>query len=115
MLRETAPKIGSKFLDAASQYDHVFWIGDLNYRTDLRAGGVVDKDVDDAAHHAKVLKLVDSEDWATLLECDQLNMCKAKGDAFVGFSEGQIAFKPTFKAREPSRHRRRAPQPPEPR
>ncbi len=48
-----------------------------------------------------MLKLVDDEDWATLLECDQLNMCKAKGDAFVGFSEGKIAFKPTFKAREP--------------
>lgn len=41
MLRETKKKIGHKLLDAVSQFDHVFWMGDLNYRVDLNdTGGV---------------------------------------------------------------------------
>lgn len=32
ILQETAKTLGSKHLDAISEFDHVFWMGDLNYR-----------------------------------------------------------------------------------
>mmetsp|Transcript_29172 Transcript_29172/g.88436 ORF Transcript_29172/g.88436 Transcript_29172/m.88436 type:complete len:435 (-) Transcript_29172:789-2093(-) len=37
LLRETASALGPRHLTAAAQFDHVFWLGDLNYRTDLNA------------------------------------------------------------------------------
>ena len=104
VLRETA-KLGSPFLDAVSQFDHVFWMGDLNYRVDLNMNlsepAYADEHKADAAglaaHHAAVTELIAKEAWPELLRCDQLNQCKANGDAFVGFEEGAATFKPTFK------------------
>ena len=104
VLRETA-KLGSPFLDAVSQFDHVFWMGDLNYRIDLNMNlsepAYADEHKADAAglaaHHAAVTELIAKEAWPELLRCDQLNQCKANGDAFVGFEEGAATFMPTFK------------------
>ena len=104
VLRETA-KLGSPFLDAVSQFDHVFWMGDLNYRVDLNMNlsepAYADEHKADAAglaaHHAAVTELIAKEAWPELLRCDQLNQCKANGDAFVGFEEGAATFMPTFK------------------
>ena len=33
--RETQRNVGSPLLDAVSEFDHTFWLGDLNYRIDL--------------------------------------------------------------------------------
>jgi len=97
ILQETAKSVGSRYLDAVHQFDHVFWLGDLNYRVDLNAGLPTPKYPDDTAHHQAVLALIESQQWSALLQADQLNLCKEQGEAFVGFEEGAATFAPTFK------------------
>ena len=41
--------------------------------------------------------LVEAADWAQLMRADQLKAAQQAGDAFVGFSEGEMNFAPTFK------------------
>ena len=64
---------------------------------DLNAGLPAPKYAEEAAHHAAVERLIEQQQWASLLAADQLNTCKAKGEAFVGFEEGAATFAPTFK------------------
>jgi len=97
ILAETARSIGCPVVDAASQYDHVFWMGDLNYRVDLNAGKPSPVYPDEVAHHKAVLELIEKKAYDQLLAADQLNMCKAEGEAFAGFREGTMNFAPTFK------------------
>lgn len=97
ILAETARSIGCPLVDAASQYDHVFWMGDLNYRVDLNAGKPSPIYPDEVAHHKAVLELIEKKAYDQLLAADQLNMCKAAGEAFAGFREGTMTFAPTFK------------------
>ena len=35
ILNETMKAIGTPRLDVAHEFDHLFWMGDLNYRVDL--------------------------------------------------------------------------------
>jgi len=70
-------------------------MGDLNYRVDLNAAH--NTHAEESASHQAVLNLIDMKAWDKLLKADQLNMCKAAGEAFEGFSEGKIDFAPTFK------------------
>ena len=82
-------------LDAAHTVDHIIWLGDLNYRLDLR---LVQRTTEShAAHVEAVQKMVEAEEWDTLLKADQLCAARAAGEAFVGFSEGEMHFPPTFK------------------
>ena len=95
-----APK--GRALDVAHSVDHLIWLGDLNYRVDLSlstqaaADGSKDKP-DKSAHHAAVSKLIEEEKWDALIGADQLRHSRAAGDAFVGFTEGDMKFSPTFK------------------
>ena len=82
-------------LDAAHAVDHIIWLGDLNYRLDLRL--VQQTTESHAAHVEAVQKMVEAEEWDTLLKADQLCAARAAGEAFVGFSEGEMHFPPTFK------------------
>jgi len=62
----------------------VILLGDLNYRISLP--------------EAKTRLLVERRDWKTLLENDQLRAEVTRGGgAFRGWSEGDIAFSPTYK------------------
>lgn len=64
-------------------HDHIFWLGDLNYRIDLSDNEV----------RAKIAE----KDWNALLAADQLvNQMKAK-NVFPGWQEGVIDFAPTYK------------------
>lgn len=66
------------------EHDHIWWIGDLNYRlnvTDMN-------DTDDLIRRKK---------WKHLRSVDQLIIEKKKENAFVGFKEGKIKFAPTYK------------------
>ena len=111
--RPGAERAGTKRLDLGSQFDHVFWIGDLNYRTDLNAAahaehlaaGVLTPPPapygDEEKHHQAVLKLIEQEQWAKLYEADQLKMCQRKGDAFAGFRESPPNWAPTCAHRPP--------------
>lgn len=69
--------------DALAAYDLVIWLGDLNYRVDLDAGATA--------------AAIDRGDLAALLAADQLRHERAAGNAFQGFQEGRICFRPTFK------------------
>ena len=75
--------LGKKGADLLSQFDHVFWCGDLNYRIDLP--------------RPKVLALVQASDWAGLRDFDQLTAERLARRAFGGFVEGPVAFCPTYR------------------
>ena len=112
ILRETEHKLGTKRLDLTHQFDHVFWMGDLNYRIDLNLAASHEalalgatpppkqfgKD-EEERHHAAVTRHASQQEWAKLGSADQLRASKAAGDAFAGFREGEIAFAPTFKVK----------------
>lgn len=84
-------------LPPMQQYNHVFWLGDLNYRLDV-------KRVVPAATHwsheqkwAHVVDLIERGRYKELAGLDELiHEIKAKR-IFVNFSEGDIDFAPTFK------------------
>eukprot|EP00035_Acanthoeca_spectabilis_P037140 m.43685 g.43685 ORF g.43685 m.43685 type:complete len:674 (+) comp8459_c0_seq2:216-2237(+) len=98
ILRETG-RLAANHLDAASQFDHVFWLGDLNYRIDLNSKakeeGRPEKSHD--AHMAEVQGLVAKGNYEELVKWDQLKIAQNDGEAFVNFIEGPLNFKPTFK------------------
>ena len=61
LLRETASALGPRHLTAAAQFDHVFWLGDLNYRTDLNAAAAAAGEEEapfptDEEHHGQALR-----------------------------------------------------------
>ncbi|CAH1405483.1 unnamed protein product [Nezara viridula] len=65
-------------------HDHIYWLGDLNYRiTEIDPKYVKD--------------CVERDSFQKVLEYDQLiKQCRAQ-TVFVGFKEGSITFKPTYK------------------
>lgn len=75
--------IKSKY-NTIMDHDHVFWIGDLNYRLNIN-------------DMALVYQRIDVGDWEFLLSHDQLIAEKAAGNAFKKFKEGKIDFAPTYK------------------
>lgn len=72
------------------RYDHVFFMGDLNYR--LTPPG---------ASHADRMKWVKqrivAKDWSALASIDQLVEERGKRNVFVNFEEAPVLFPPTFK------------------
>ena len=72
------------------QYDHVFFLGDLNYR-------IVAPGSDKAQRVQWVQQRVAENDWQTLLAKDQLLMQRRAEKVFAGFEEHSISFAPTFK------------------
>ncbi|KAF5392162.1 hypothetical protein D9757_001397 [Collybiopsis confluens] len=69
--------------DLTDKFDYTFVFGDLNFRLDI------------SRLHADWL--ISRKDYAQALAFDQLKNLMAHGRAFHGFSEGLIAFPPTFK------------------
>ncbi|XP_059073148.1 type IV inositol polyphosphate 5-phosphatase 7 [Cryptomeria japonica] len=65
------------------EHDRVIWLGDLNYRL--------------ALNYADSRKLIENDDWETMLEKDQLRNEKKGGGIFEGWNEGKINFPPTYK------------------
>lgn len=72
--------------------DYLFMAGDLNYRI--------------ALEHDEVIRLISDRRYELLLEKDQLNLERQKGNIFRAWSEGKITFRPTYKfdkTRDPNR------------
>lgn len=69
--------------DLTDRFDYTFFFGDLNFRLDI------------SRLHADWL--ISRRDYAQALGFDQLRNLMQQGDAFVGFSEADIDFPPTFK------------------
>ncbi|KAK9276893.1 hypothetical protein L1049_006430 [Liquidambar formosana] len=64
-------------------HDRVIFLGDLNYRISLP--------------EATTRLLVDTREWSSLLENDQLRMELMDGQVLEGWQEGTIKFAPTYK------------------
>ena len=83
-------------------FDAVVWLGDLNYRIDANRA-VVDALLApaDASARADPTWRGEEAHWeekrAVLLANDQLRRQMAEGGAFVGYNEGEIRFRPTYK------------------
>lgn len=75
--------LGQPCVDLLAQHDHVFWLGDLNYRNELE--------------FSEVLQLVAMRDWKLLTQYDQLLAQMNAQLAFAGFREGAIRFAPTYR------------------
>ncbi|XP_026761680.2 inositol polyphosphate 5-phosphatase K-like isoform X2 [Galleria mellonella] len=73
-------------------HDYVFWIGDLNFRTDHPAGNSPSSE-----DIVALLKKVEKDKYTSLLKHDQLLAVKDAGDAFSEFTEPEIQFPPTYK------------------
>ncbi len=95
----------NKRLDPTFQADHLFWFGDMNYRIDLdyKPGVKPKKLAVDSPEHlanfAKVAEMIENKQWGDLMEHDQLRLEMARGAVFNGFTEGAMAFSPTFKVK----------------
>ena len=76
-------KLGQNKFDFDTQFHHVFWMGDLNYRIDLPFNTVIDKIKE---NHLEYLK-----------NHDQLLIQRSKNAAFEGYNEAAITFKPTYR------------------
>lgn len=87
LARRTDPAISVPLFH---RYEHVFVLGDLNYR--IEAPGT---DRDDRVHW--VQRRVDDRDWPALLARDQLTRERLAGNVFANFQEAVIGFAPTFK------------------
>jgi len=66
-------------------HETVFWIGDLNYRL-----------TSDLEMHT-VKELLEEQDYASLLNYDQFKHQHAARKIFVGYQEGEIQFRPSYK------------------
>lgn len=66
-------------------HDFVVWLGDLNYRFQQEVT------------METVQRCLAEDDLQQLWHLDQLNLERAHGRVFVGFEEGSLTFKPTYK------------------
>ncbi|CAG4969549.1 unnamed protein product [Parnassius apollo] len=73
-------------------HDYVFWIGDLNFRTDHPAG-----DCPTSEEIVAALRKVEKDKYTGLLRHDQLIAVMETGEAFSEFTEPEIRFPPTYK------------------
>lgn len=79
-----------KYVQFISSY--VFWIGDLNFRTDHPTGNSPSSE-----EIVAILQKVEKDKYETLLKHDQLLAVMESGEAFSEFKEAEIRFPPTYK------------------
>ncbi|KAH8259069.1 hypothetical protein KR038_005793 [Drosophila bunnanda] len=68
-----------------SDHDHIFWVGDLNYRIQEPPG------------QQRPGPISDAQTYELLLQYDQLRQEMQRGKCFEGYTEGEIKFRPTYK------------------
>ena len=82
---------GDETVDFLHNFDHVFWLGDLNYRVDLGKHGS-EKEYDTCVALSKQKR------FGRLLPYDQLAvLMNGNYSVFTGFQEGLITFAPTYR------------------
>jgi hypothetical protein len=96
ILREAKTSTLSSKLDISMSSDHVFVMGDLNFRTNFGVDGEHEENVQ------RALDLIEAKDYATLYSHDELQTGVEAGDLLVDFKTLPCLFPPTFKVeREP--------------
>eukprot|EP01061_Rhynchopus_euleeides_P045784 TRINITY_DN83_c0_g1_i1.p1 TRINITY_DN83_c0_g1~~TRINITY_DN83_c0_g1_i1.p1 ORF type:complete len:1783 (+),score=668.90 TRINITY_DN83_c0_g1_i1:154-5502(+) len=78
-------QLGNGECDISSQFHHVFWMGDMNYRIEMEAG--------------EAEPLLKQGRWAELLEHDQLQADMREHGVLHGFVEAPILFPPTYRCK----------------
>mmetsp|Transcript_1378 Transcript_1378/g.2324 ORF Transcript_1378/g.2324 Transcript_1378/m.2324 type:complete len:619 (+) Transcript_1378:71-1927(+) len=87
--------MGKLKCDILCQFDHVIFMGDLNYRLDYGDQGEEKKPSKE--QFDKMVQMINEGKYAELFAHDQLEAEKKKGNVFCGFTEGVYDFAPTFK------------------
>eukprot|EP00053_Salpingoeca_punica_P005286 m.53486 g.53486 ORF g.53486 m.53486 type:complete len:505 (+) comp13171_c0_seq1:197-1711(+) len=91
-------KAGSGRYDVANEFDHVIWLGDLNFRFDVeQAGGVPVEGMSHEEQWETIAKLIEAKKWDQLFQADELYMNMREGRVLAGFTVLQPPFQPTFK------------------
>lgn len=83
--------LGNPNYDAGHQFDHCFFMGDLNYRIE-------------SFEWSEAAKLIEEQKWPTLFAKDQLHTAQESGKVLYGFTEPPLTFAPTFKVDRGTRH-----------
>jgi hypothetical protein len=114
-------RVGNKEVSFDSQFDHVFWGGDLNYRQEnpswwsdpaLYASGAKADSIDHQGKLYMVKQAVAAKDWQTLEANDELRREMALGNVYSGWSDAlqferdisEHGFLPTFKMQRGRRY-----------
>jgi len=90
-------RMGSPYMDILTEYHHVFWMGDLNYRLDYGSQATNPTKTPAAAEHAALVADIENGRWTEILATDQLRKEQAASRAFLRFQEKDPLFAPTFK------------------
>ena len=82
---------GNESIDFLHNFDHVFWLGDLNYRVDMGEHGTLKE-------FEKCVALSKQKRIDQLIPYDQLAvLMHGNYSVFTGFQEGKITFPPTYR------------------
>eukprot|EP00468_Gymnochlora_sp_CCMP2014_P015405 CAMPEP_0167770134 /NCGR_PEP_ID=MMETSP0110_2-20121227/17742_1 /TAXON_ID=629695 /ORGANISM="Gymnochlora sp., Strain CCMP2014" /LENGTH=817 /DNA_ID=CAMNT_0007659261 /DNA_START=477 /DNA_END=2930 /DNA_ORIENTATION=+ len=79
--------LGANHLDVLSQFHHIFWFGDLNYRT-VGEFSAIQRLWKDCIRTGK---------WSEMWHTDQMKSEMAKNRVFFDFQEGDLNFGPTYR------------------
>ena len=74
-------------------YDHVFWLGDVNYRVHIWDG----PGCDTVKEYTMVQDLVNRKEFTQLQYHDQLTRERKLQNVFCGYQEAPISFPPTYR------------------
>eukprot|EP01134_Creolimax_fragrantissima_P006018 CFRG6018T1 len=88
---------GPSLLDLTNYCQHVFWMGDLNYRVDLSSHIREAAEWDHERKWEYVVDLIEKGRSKELMKFDELSHEHRHLRVFAGFEEGEIDFEPTFK------------------
>ena len=82
-----------------TQYDHCFWLGDMNYRLSAELMPPAESGVPMSASERRehVMQLINDKKWSTLLQYDELLDEVRMGRVLHGFRMVIPSFRPTFK------------------
>lgn len=84
-------------LPAMNQYTHLFWMGDLNYRLDLKRVIPAAVSWPHQERWCYIIDMIADRRFEELAGFDELVHEMALGNVFADFEEGAITFAPTFK------------------
>mmetsp|Transcript_4739 Transcript_4739/g.29931 ORF Transcript_4739/g.29931 Transcript_4739/m.29931 type:complete len:455 (-) Transcript_4739:3588-4952(-) len=84
-------------LDIPAMYDHVFFLGDLNYRLDPYLLNASVGSHRGLSGFDLVCSYIEKREWGKLSAADTLAIERENGRALCGFEEGTLQWPPTFK------------------
>lgn len=104
IMRNVERNKGKYGLPVMHQYTHLFWMGDLNYRLDLKRVIPAAITWSHQDRWCYIIDMIANRRFAEIAEFDELIHEMALGNVFSGFEEGQITFSPTFKVERGMRY-----------